>query len=291
MTRSAAILLAVIFLYSSFSKVGHIDTFQTVIESYGLPQFSFMAPIIVLFELALGLLLIANFKPKVCGMLTFVSVAAFTLAFAYANIFHGVKDCGCFGDNPLLNTKPILVYVRNVVLMALAVFMMMRGTEDSSLKPWFKVAFCLVIVVAAFFEGRSFRTPESLAPTHPLFGKPLADTQLSQYLTLDKDSTYAVYVFSYDCPSCWDSMNNFMQYEKANVAQRIIGINVGGKGKKHFMEIFNPDFQIIEVGAELAKSIRVVPTFLYIKGGVIEDIIQGKAIHPDIFKHTYLESK
>ena len=82
-----------------------------------------------------------------------------------------------------------------------------------------------------------------------------------------------------------------MQYEKANVAQRIIGINVGGKGKKHFMEIFNPDFQIIEVGAELAKSIRVVPTFLYIKGGVIEDIIQGKAIHPDIFKHTYLESK
>ena len=52
-----------------------------------------------------------------------------------------------------------------------------------------------------------------------------------------------------------------MQYEKANVAQRIIGINVGGKGKKHFMEIFNPDFQIIEVGAELAKSTLIPQHF------------------------------
>lgn len=292
LTRAAAALLGVVFLLSGLSKASGTDAFETVIESYGLPSFAVLAPAIILYELALGLALLAGYRPKLCGVLALAGVTAFTTAFFYANVFHGVEDCGCFGDNPLLNSNPPLVYARNAALAALAAFLVWRGGKHGlTVRPWMARAFCLTLMAAAFWTGRTFRTPEAFAPRHPLFGKAVAETRLPQYVSLDKDSTYAVYVFSYDCPGCWDSMYNFMAYGRSHMADRLIGINVGGKGKRRFMECFKPDFPIIEAGKGFTDMVSVVPSFLYVRNGVVRDIIQGKAIHPEIFRHSYLEAR
>lgn len=291
LTRVAAFVLGTVFLYSAYSKAGNVASFETVIESYGLPDFAFLAPVIILFELALGLLLVAYYKPKVCGVLAIAAITVFTVAYTYANVVHGVEDCGCFGSNPLLNASITAFYVRNAVLVCLAVLLMTKSDDKAIVPagPWTAVCFAVVLIAAAFWEGRTFRTPEMFVPQHPLYHKAVAETDLPKYLELKKDSTYAIYIFSYDCPSCWDSMNNFMDYGRQSLADRLIGVNVGGKGKKRFLATFKPEFPIVEVGEGVRGMVKYVPSFLYVRNGVIEHVIEGKALHPQIFKDTYLD--
>ena len=286
-----SILLGCIFLISGFGKLVGVDAFESLIESYGLPQFAFLAPIIILMEILLGVLLILVYRKKLMGIISSIILIIFTIIYSYAYIEHGITDCGCFGNNPILQSNPSISYIRNSIMIALSVILYIYGNNNN--EHISKTTICClsgILVVCAFIMGRSFRVPSMFVKPNPLFMKPVIESNISNCVDLSNDSTYVVYVFSYDCAGCWNNMTNFINYDKDSIADRSIGLCVGGKGKNTFMNYFKPNFDIYDVGTALSDEIKIVPTFLYIKNGLIHDIIQGSVINSKLFKDNYLNS-
>ena len=92
--------------------------FGELISSYGLPVFSITAPLIIAAELAVGLGLVLFWAPRKTALAGLVMLIAFSAAFFYANVIHGVEDCGCFGSLET-NLPAWTTYVRNAILIAL----------------------------------------------------------------------------------------------------------------------------------------------------------------------------
>lgn len=284
-----SIILGCIFLLSGFGKLAGVDAFESLIESYGFPHLAFLAPVVILMEVLLGLLLILNYRKKLMGIISSIILIIFTVFYSYAYIEHGITDCGCFGNNPILQSNPSISYIRNAIMIALSIILFIYGNyETQHLSK--TTMYCLsgIMIICAFIMGRSFRVPSMFVKPHPLFMKPVVETNISNYIDLSNDSTYVVYVFSYDCSGCWNNMANFMNYDRDSIADRSIGLCVGGKGKNTFMNYFQPNFVIYDVGTALSDEIKIVPTFLYIKNGLIHDIIQGSVINSKLFKDNYL---
>jgi len=285
-----SIILGIIFLLSGYGKLNGVNAFEALIESYGFPHLTFLAPVIILAEILSGILLIIGFRPKLMGAVSCIMLIIFTLMYTYAYLVHGITDCGCFGDNPLLKSSPAISYIRNALMIALSVILIVFGNNNKELSKVLIYCISIIMVVCAFFIGIDFRIPSMFVGPHPLYHKPLAETSIPKYVELSNDSTYVIYVFSYDCSSCWNNMANFMNYDTDSIADRSIGLCVGGQGKDVFMNYFKPRFDIIEVGDGLSNDLQVVPSLLYIKDGMIHDIIQGQAINPKLFKLNYIEN-
>ncbi|MBO2522715.1 MAG: hypothetical protein CW336_02505 [Bacteroidetes bacterium] len=286
-----SIILGCIFLLSGFGKLAGVDAFESLIESYGFPHLAFLAPVVILMEVLLGLLLILNYRKKTMGIISGIMLIIFTVFYSYAYIAHGITDCGCFGNNPILKSSPIFSYIRNAIMIALFVILYIYGNNDN--RHITKATICYlsaILIVCAFIMGRSFMIPSMFVKPHPLFMKPVVETKIPHYVDLSNDSTYVVYVFSYDCAGCWNNMTNFMNYDSDSIADRSIGLCVGGKGRNTFINYFKPNFDIYDVGTGLYDEIKIVPTFLYIKNGLIHDIIQGSVVNPKLFKDNYLNS-
>lgn len=286
-----SIILGVVFLLSGFGKLNGVDAFESLIESYGFPQLAFMAPAIIIFEILLGILLVLCFRLKLLGLVSAITLLVFTIFYSYAFIVHGITDCGCFGSNPVLQSSPAMSYIRNAIMIGVSIILLIYG--DNNKKHLSKYVLCLIsllLVVCAFVTGKSFRTPSMFAKPHPMFMKPLSETRIPEYVELSSDSTYVIYVFSYDCTSCWNNMANFMNYDKDSIADRSIGFCVGGKGKKTFMNYFKPEFTIYEIDESFSDNVKIVPTFLYIQDGIVHDIIQGQVINSRLFRDNYINN-
>jgi uncharacterized membrane protein YphA (DoxX/SURF4 family) len=286
-----SIILGGVYLLSGLGKLRGVDAFESLIESYGFPYFSFLAPAIILFELLLGILLILCYRQKLLGLISCIILLVFTACYTYAYVVHGVTDCGCFGSNPILQQSPALSYTRNAIMIVMSVILILYGENKHCHLSRFTICvISFVMVISAFITGLSFRVPSMFVKPHPLFMKPVSETRIPDYVDISNDSTYVVYVFSYNCSSCWNNMANFMNYKNDSIADVMLGLCVGGNGKNTFMDYFKPEFDIYEVDANFSENINVIPTFLYIKDGLIHDLIQGGVLNSKLFKDNYLNN-
>lgn len=288
-TNVLSVILGCIFLLSGFGKLDGIAAFESLIESYGFPHLAFLAPAIVLAEILLGMLLVLRFRPRLLGWITGIMLLLFTALYTYAFVVHGITDCGCFGNNPVLKSSPAMSYIRNAAMIIMSIVMIVNG--DGGKKRLSVMMICgiaVMMTVCAFVAGKTYRVPSMFVKPHPLFMKPVSDTKIPEYLDISSDSTYVIYVFSYDCAGCWNNMANFMNYKADSIADRMYGLCVGGKGKKTFMNYFKPEFDIYEVDESFSENVSVVPTFFYIKDGLVHDLIQGEVLNPKLFRDNYL---
>ena len=287
-------LVGLVFIFSAFGKIDNASGFGELITSYGLAWFSILSPVIIIMEMAVGLCFVLHVKPRSTAIVSILMLSVFSLAFMYANIIHGIDDCGCFGS--IETRMPVwAIYVRNLVLLLLSVFIWLYEPKVADRKKpsvWLMSAFAGMMAVTIFFTGNSWRMStfytNQFLPKHPLIDLVVAETPLNDYLQVSADSTYIVWVFSYSCSTCINSMENIKHYQEG-LADRFVPMSVTEDESGRKRKLLNVDFNPINVGNGLSGFIEVLPTLLYIEKGVIKYVIEGGVPNVYLFKSNYLE--
>jgi hypothetical protein len=288
-----SIIIGALFLISGLGKVINTSGFSNLIYQYGLGYLMILSPVIVLFEILLGLFLILLINPRRYSMISFFLLIIFTISFSYAHFHNGVNDCGCFGAVQQVNFPPLFSFIRNFILIAMSFILWIKYPKEKQESVlWKRRIILFVMGISIFVAGYSFKIPfmfKSIAGTHRFQNLNVKNTELSNFLKTSVDSTYLVFCFSYTCPHCWNSIENLRQYQKTNTVDRIIVFAVGEqKDKLIFEQNYHPDFQINDLPVtEMDKLTDAYPTSFYIKGDTVRIVIKSELSSPFTFKKMY----
>ena len=287
-------ILAVIFLLSGGGKMVNSAGFGELISSYGLEWFSMLSPVIILIELLLGLLLLLRLWPRFAAVASLALLMVFTVAFMYGHLVHGIEDCGCFGS--LGQKMPVwATYLRNFVLMAFAIYILMHEKKRAATS-LDKCRASLILLaglmtIATFWTGHTWRPTtfymNNFAQAHPLLGCEINRSPIGKYIQVANDSTYIIWVFSYSCGGCINSMENIKQYQ--DVADRFVPLAVTPDTDGRKRKLLQFPYDAIYVGDELSGFIEILPTLLYVEGGKVKFVIEESVPSIYSFKSNYLE--
>ncbi|GAP72389.1 hypothetical protein SAMD00024442_30_11 [Candidatus Symbiothrix dinenymphae] len=271
-----SLIAGIVFLISGIAKALSADSFANLIAQYGFESLQFLAPLIVLAEVALGLMLVFRIGLKHTALISTALVAGFTLIFAYGLIFNGIEDCGCFGKIAVLNTSPVFTFIRNAVLIYLLLAVWRKSESSWQMSQWTVCLLVVVMVAVAFMSGYTYHSGGKMRKAKYSF-KALNGNVLDEFITTSKDSTYLVFAFTYSCPHCLNSIENLKQYEASGTVDRVIGIAAKDSVKEQkFRAIFNPNFPVNNYPAKtLSRLTKSFPTAYYIRNDSIIAELSG----------------
>ena len=275
-----AIIVGVVFLLSGFGKALSMADFTAMINRYGVPFPLLAALCIVITETVLGLLLFFHLCLRKVSVISIMLILCLSLIFLYGHFFVNINDCGCFGAFSFLNMPAIYTFLRNIVLLYLLINIFVKSKKIAgSISFVERIAFMVVMSVVSFFAGY---TSESEYLTFHGKGKyeskMVQNTKLGEFITTSADSTYFVFVFSYSCRHCLNSIENLKQYEPAGVVDKVIALAMDSpQEKENFQIIFTPNFEIIDCDPiKLLELTAVFPSAYYIKNNTIQLELTGE---------------
>ncbi len=284
-----------VLLVSGFAKASDAASFSRMLVSYGPEMLRFVAPIIILVELALGLSLSLGFRLRHTGRLATLFLVGVTVAFAYGLLFRGIEDCGCFGSESLLNGPPAVTFLRNAVLLALTVAVWLCAEEDSMPGEASLWVFLGVMCVGTFICGFSFRTGGDFRrQVHcEHVADAVAEMPLAGLVTTHPDSTYLVFAFSYTCPHCLNSIENLKRYESGGAVDRVIALAPEHPvAEACFREEFFPEFCVRSLPAEeIFRLTHTFPTAYYIRRDTVRAVLTGELPAAILFRRTFGEKQ
>lgn len=271
-----------VFLISGFAKSIDSALFAQTITQYGFGDLWFMAPIIIIVELYLGLNLILNLNQRLMAAISTIFVVLLTGIFLYGWLAQDVTDCGCFGPIKVLSSSPWISLLRNAILLYLCIDVWINTPREPINTNWvINSTFILVLCLAAFMSGYTSRTTSGTGASLKMIStKPVAlsENKLSDFIETSPDSTYLVFAFSYQCPHCFNSMENLKQYEEKGAVDKVIGLTIrNSRGRKFFEDYFNPQFTIKEYRPDsLLELTNQFPTIYYVRNDSIVEQMQGE---------------
>jgi uncharacterized membrane protein YphA (DoxX/SURF4 family) len=289
-----SIIIGMLFIISGLGKVIDTSGFSNLISQYGLGYLMILSPVIVVFEILLGLFLLLLINPKFYAMISFWLLTIFTALFAFAHFKYGVNNCGCFGTLHT-NLSPTISFFRNFILMLMSLIVWINdykliGFDLVHPSNWKKYLIITVMCISIFTAGFTYKTPYFLRnkfKIHEFQGQNIKNTNLAKYIKTSPDSTYLIFCFSYTCPHCWNSIENLRQYKITNTAN-IMALGALGtdeKNKDDFNNDFKPDFKIKDISInEMSKLTDLYPTAFYIEHDTIKIIIKSELPSPFVFQ-------
>lgn len=276
-----AFIIGVVFLISGFTKAVSFQYFGSIINNYITLYPDIIAIIVIVTELVLGVMLIFGFSLKTTSIISLFLIILFTLVYSYGLIFLDIHDCGCFGKVKFFNSSPLFLYIRNILLFAglIYIYKISSNCKKNSLVP-LPLYICTILIVAfAIFLCRPSTSSSSFNKMNISNEKiALKDNILDKFVEISPDSTYLIYLFSYDCPHCINSFGNLVQYDNKKFVDRIIGITKTNRdARTKFINFFNPDFEIIELPEEEFHKISdEYPVSYFIKEDSIKKMVKGE---------------
>ena len=283
-----SVIVGMLFIISGFGKAIDTAGFSNLINQYGLGYLMVLSPLIVVFEILLGILLVLLINPRFFAMISFWMLTVFTALFAFAHFKYGVNNCGCFGTL-YTNLPPVFSFIRNFILIGMSLIVWIKYPRyNSKVIKWKLCLIASIVGISIFISGFTFRTPYFLKNTHNKFeNQNIKNTDLIKYIKTSPDSTYLVFCFSYTCPHCWNSIENLRQYKITNAAN-IMALGVGNeKDKDVFDGYFEPDFKIKDIAvSDMFKLTDTYPTAFYISHDTIKKVMKGELSSPFFFKRT-----
>ena len=216
--RAAELALGVVFLAGAILKARDINLFAVQIDHYGVVPHKSWLPLIALAVLALesglGCALLLGLRLR---KLVLSGVGGLILLFSglitYAWVFHGLKDCGCFGP---LEMSPGVSLLKNLVLAALvAISFVLRLPLDSTrrsalVKLTFSLLLALGLAGYAHTKLQVAAIPATIVPADSdaaerLFTPLKLTDENGQEFDLGKGD-YLVAVMSMTCEDCQASV-------------------------------------------------------------------------------------
>ena len=279
-----SILIGIVFLASGIGKAMDTKSFAIIVSNYGFTRLSVFSPLVILFEIALGLAFILNIRVKEISFLAIICLAVFTGLYSYAYLIKGITDCGCFGalTKPI---SPLLFYLKNVVLLLLSLVLYLSKNKDKETGKLQRNLFFTLLLIGTYLTGFSYNNPiKENKPVEPVFLKNqnVNDTKLQKLINTHKDSTYMVFMYSYKCPYCIKSLKKINEYQKTETFDRLILIGGGSDSDKNaFYKEQHITGNHIDISkAEMKRIINYYPRTFFVKNNTIVDELVGEL--PDV---------
>jgi len=283
LSKTLGIVVGAVFLFSGISKMLNVTEFAFLIQSYGLWWAANFAPLIVIIEIATGILLVLGIQPRKISLFAILMLVGFTIIYGYGHFTHGVENCGCFGAAG--DKTPFwLVLLRNVFLILFMVVVFKQTNIDPVLIKWKPTVVIFIIVVSSFVSGMTFYPlpmSSSVNESHSknnIIGKVVSEVSEPLSKLLTADSSYFVFMFSYNCPYCWNSIENLKQYTNLPKIDKIIAITTTDTANSAlFKEQFKPQFPIYALSSgDTETLVKGHPTSLFIENGYIRQVFEGE---------------
>lgn len=280
--RIVRFIVGLIFLASSLLKAISAAQFANLLGMYGANWLGFTAPLIIIAEGILALLLLFDLHPRLTSIATICFTIFVSAVYVYGLMVRGITDCGCFGALTFLNNRPWLTFTRNILIVLLLLPSAATKVEGKAVSYSVIAYTAAVMCIIMFMCGFSFRTANCLQKQHRFTPIALSEHPLSKMIDIPKDSTYLVFLFSYTCPHCQNSIGNVEQYMKLNVVDNIVGLALSDTvGEKRFHRLFDVDFPIINItDIDMARLARTMPTAYFIKNDTIIERTEGLLASP-----------
>ena len=129
--------LGVVFIWASLDKIGHPGEFASIIDNYRiLPAAAVNLTALVLpwVEFICGLLLLSGRWVPGAALTIDLLLLIFTLATG-SNLYRGLDvNCGCFSVSPAAGSENALNLVRNILLLAAGLWLLIYTARKSDLK-------------------------------------------------------------------------------------------------------------------------------------------------------------
>ena len=126
-----SVIVGMLFIISGFGKAIDTAGFSNLINQYGLGYLMVLSPLIVVFEILLGILLVLLINPRFFAMISFWMLTVFTALFAFAHFKYGVNNCGCFGTL-YTNLPPVFSFIRNFILIGMSLIVWIKYPRYNS---------------------------------------------------------------------------------------------------------------------------------------------------------------
>lgn len=288
MNKAFRLVIGFVFLVSSLLKAIDTANFANLMSQYGIPWFGYFAPFLILLETILALLLIYNVCPRIASVITMVFLVAVSLIFLYGWIHRGIRNCGCFGAITWLNSKPWFTFVRNGILLAMLFPSILKQQYGTTMTMPIIVCMAIWGILVMFMCGFSFCGAECLKKQQEFQPIALADSNLSELVSCNTDSTYMIFAFSYSCPYCQNSIGNVNQYQTMGAVDKVIGIAVGDSiAKERFNSIFDVNFEIREISqSAMFRLTPGIPTVYHIRHDSIVGQYSGMVVSPSLLPES-----
>ena len=281
-----SVFIGAVLIVSGVGKSLNVLAFQQLIHSYGLPYLDLLAPVIVLVELTLGAMLVMRHRVKTLSLLTGLLLLLFTGVYTYGYTRQGITDCGCFGAAQPWELPVWAVYVRNIVLIALANYLYFAVSADESVvwSRWRRIGLSVFLGLGLFLTGMTFR-PAAFLPQspHPLTGQAVADTPLAEYVP--HEGTVWVLCYSYSCNHCLNTMENYLamqRYERVDTALAIAVVSHDQPTdslRLSFSRLY-PQVAGLEIDQSRLPMLTHFPTSLLIEQDTIRQVWVGEMPNP-----------
>ncbi len=269
------------FIVSAILKLLSLDHFELYIYSFNLVGFtlsSFAARVIIAAEILVGILLIAKIKYKEAWWLTMLMLIGFSFLLIYVILFRDDSNCHCMGD--LVEIKPSLSLIKNIVAIALMLFI--RKEEDYRFKGRIAVlvgAFIAAIVppFALFPMDNIYNMlskPDNLNYNETELNALMADSTM-QGVSFD-DGNYIVGVVSSGCEFCHTGCLKLSEFVSNNQldSNRVVYLIWGDSTsiRQFKTETKSEPFRFIQISP--IQAVHVVngqfPTFLLMHNGEVQ---------------------
>lgn len=288
MKNISSIIAGLLFLLSGLGKIGNVIYFQNLIMEYGLSYLNILAPFIILAEILIGILLIFNIKTKIVSICAICLLLIFTGAFTYAWLANGITDCGCFGNYMPVPSSPLITYIRNIVLLVLLGIVYFRGTGIQSVENWKRVTIYTIMFTATFVAGMTYKPFAFIEHKHPFEQRPISQTNLKEYNQQVVGSSLIMF-FSYSCPHCINSMENFKAWQSTETVENTLAYVVVDSTNTNtdslrmvFMQRY-PSLEIHEVEKDRVDFVEAFPTSFVVRNDTIKHVIVGELLSPYLF--------
>ena len=278
------------FILSGIGKIGNVIYFQHIIVEYGLSYLNILAPFIILAEILIGVLLIFNLKTKIVSVYAICLLLIFTGAFTYAWLANGITDCGCFGNYMPMPSSPLVTYIRNIVLLVLLGIVYFRGTEIQSVENLERVTIYTIMFTATFVAGMTYKPFAFIEHKHPLEQRPISQTNLKDYNQQVANSSLIMF-FSYSCPHCINSMENFRAWQSKGTVENTLAyvvVDSTNTNTDSLRMVFTqryPSLEIHEVNKNSVDFVEAFPTSFVIRNDTIKHVIIGELPSPYLFEN------
>ena len=242
-----SVLLGLFYLVSGIGKLLDVNSFSMSVYAFGIPQplNTYAAILVPPLEILLGVCLIFSVHNKKFAVASCAAIAVFTASFAYAHFAHGLSSCGCFGVITALSTSPLWTFIRNGIVLAISVFLVLRPAmfKRTSFAHWQLII--LFFVTALTFSVSAVSSRKPLYAPEPFLNKHIKDTPFRSFVQTDPDSSYMIFCFIPDCPHCLNATENVKAYSTSGKVDRIIGLGYGSDSLlSEYKKKFSPNFGI-----------------------------------------------
>ncbi len=289
----AHIVLGALFLISGLIKIGDVGAFVSLVSEYPVPGFAqhlaiFLPPA----EVILGLALIFQFNTQRMALASGALLTFFTVFYVYGYATAGISDCGCFGNVPFLDGHPLIVIIRNAVLIGLSYVgwkyepNALFGKKSEFSRQMITLAIGIVLFTLAGVSSErplsaNFGAEEVSGITAPR----LNIEPIVEMADMRPENTYLLYIYSPTCPACWDTMENVKAYKTYGKVDDIIGItSTTADVNRQFVDLFQLNFETYLVDNNIIRGLTNSYPRIYI---VRNNRITEQMPYPIVSPHRY----